>query len=63
MERRLEQVDKRFEEMRTDMLARLSETDRRLDALEHRMDRLMRWPLGLTLTVGVLVVAAIKVLP
>ncbi len=52
MEKRFEQVDKRFEQV-----------DKRFEQLTDRIDRFMRWSFALTLTVGGLVVAAIKYLP
>ncbi len=56
MNLRFQQVDKRFEEMRGDM-------NQRFEALTTRIDRFMKWSFALTLTVGGLVVAAIKYLP
>ena len=52
MGRRFEQVDKRFEQV-----------DKRFESLEWRMDRFMRWSFATTLTVGGIVIAAIKYLP
>ncbi len=52
MDKRFEQVDKRFEQV-----------DKRFEQLTDRIDRFMRWSFALTLTVGGLVVAAIKYLP
>ncbi len=52
MEKRFEQIDKRFEQV-----------DKRFEQLTNRIDRFMRWSFALTLTVGGLVVAAIKYLP
>ena len=49
IERRFEQVDKRFEQM-----------DQRFVELQHRMDRFMFWSLGMTLTVGGIVIAVPK---
>jgi hypothetical protein len=48
-ERRFEQVDKRFEQM-----------DQRFVELQRRMDRFMFWSLGMTLTVGGIVIAVLK---
>jgi hypothetical protein len=45
----LEQMDKRFDA-----------SDRRFDELNRRLDRFMFWSLGLTVSVGALVVASIK---
>ena len=49
MEKRFEQVDKRFEQM-----------DQRFVELQHRMDRFMFWSLGMTLTVGGIIIAVLK---
>ncbi|MFO7749615.1 MAG: hypothetical protein R6V54_05935 [Desulfobacteraceae bacterium] len=51
MGKRFEQVDKRFEQV-----------DKRFEQMNSRFDSFMRWSFGLTLTVGGLVVAAIKYL-
>ncbi len=59
MEKRFEQVDKRFEQVDK----RFEQVDKRFESLERRMDSFMRWSFGVTLTVGGLVVAAIKYLP
>jgi len=66
MERRFEQVDKRFEQVdkRFEQIdKRFEQVDRRFESMEQRMDRFMRWSFGMTITVGGLVVAAIKYLP
>jgi predicted nuclease with TOPRIM domain len=63
MDKRFEQVDKRFEAMQEQMEKRFEQVDRRFESLEQRMDRFMRWSFGMTVTVGGLVVAAIKLLP
>ncbi len=70
MEKRFEQVDKRFEEMRQDMNLRFQQVDKRFEQMDHRfeiltarIDRFMKWSFALTLTIGGLVVAAIKYLP
>ena len=67
VEKRFEQVDKRFEEMRQDMNARFQQVDRRFEqmdqrflALTKRMDRLLVWSFGTTVTVGGLIVAILK---
>jgi len=52
MDKRFEIIDKRFEAM-----------DKRFEALVRRIDRFMFWSFGITLTVGSLIVAAIKLLP
>ena len=52
MDKRFEQVDKRFEQV-----------DKRFEALTTRIDRFMMWSFGVTITIGALVVAAIRYLP
>ena len=52
----LEQMDKRFEAMQQSM-------DKRFDELTRRIDRFMVWSFATTLTVGGLVVAALKLWP
>lgn len=63
-------VDKRFEQMMTEMDARFTQADKRFEqvdkrfeALTSRIDRFMIWSFATTLTVGGLIVAAIKFLP
>jgi predicted RNase H-like nuclease (RuvC/YqgF family) len=51
MDKRFDQVDKRFEQV-----------DKRFEELNRRMDRFMIWSFSTTLTVGGLVVAALKLL-
>ena len=51
-DKRLEQVDKRFEQV-----------DKRFEEMNNRLDKFMRWSFATTLTVGGLIVAAIKLLP
>ena len=67
MDKRFEQVDKRFEEMRQDMNSRFEQVDKRFEqfdqrfmALTKRMDRLLIWSFGTTVTVGGLIVAILK---
>jgi len=52
MDMRFEQVDKRFEQV-----------DKRFESLALRMDRFMIWSFATTVSVGAMVVAAIKLLP
>ena len=52
VDRRLEQFDKRFEQV-----------DKRLDAITTRMDCFMIWSFATTVSVGGIVIAAIKFLP
>lgn len=70
MEKRFEQVDKRFELLIAEMNARFEQVDKRLEqvdkrfeSLTRRIDRFMIWSFATTLTVGGLVVAAIRFLP
>jgi len=49
-------MDKRFESMQQSM-------DRRFDELTRRIDRFMVWSFATTLTVGGLIVAALKLWP
>ncbi|MDP1558265.1 MAG: hypothetical protein Q8K59_04150, partial [Nitrosomonas sp.] len=57
-------VDKRFEQMVLEMNTRFTQVDKRFEALTSRIDRLfMIWSFATTLTVGGLIVAAIKFLP
>lgn len=52
MDKRFEQVDKRFEQV-----------DKRFEQLTLRIDHFMVWSFATTLTVGGIVIAAIKLLP
>jgi hypothetical protein len=56
MDKRFDAVDKRFEAMQKHM-------DQRFEALTRRIDRFMIWSFATTLTVGGLVVAALKLWP
>ena len=56
MDRRFEQVDKRFEQVDK----RFEQMDQRFVELQRRMDRFMFWSLGMTLTVGGIVIAVLK---
>jgi uncharacterized protein (DUF3084 family) len=77
MDKRFEQVDKRFEQMdkRFEQLQleaakrfeqvdkRFEQVDKRFETLTSRIDHFMVWSFATTLTVGGLVIAAIKFLP
>ncbi|NCC27402.1 MAG: hypothetical protein EOM22_04405 [Gammaproteobacteria bacterium] len=77
MDKRFEAVDKRFEQMQLNMDQRFDAVDKRFEAtdkrfeamdkrfeeLTRRLDRFMFWSLGLTVSVGALVVAAIRLWP
>jgi DNA anti-recombination protein RmuC len=56
MDKRFDAVDKRFEAMQEQM-------DKRFEALTRRIDRFMFWSFGLTVSVGALIVAALKLWP
>ncbi|UHD16169.1 DUF535 family protein [Thiocapsa bogorovii] len=59
MDKRFESMDKRFESMDK----RFESMDKRFEELTRRLDRFMFWSLGLTISVGALVVAAIRLWP
>lgn len=59
MEKRFEQIDKRFEQVEK----RFEQIDRRFEVMTARIDRFMVWSFATTLTVGGIVIAAIKYLP
>lgn len=56
MDKRFDAVDKRFESMQQQM-------DKRFEELTRRIDRFMFWSFGLTVSVGALIVAALKLWP
>jgi len=58
----LERMDKRFEAMQNEMNRRFDAVDKRFRALTRRIDRLMIWSLATTVSVGGLVVTALKLL-
>ena len=67
VDKRFEQVDKRFEEFQRQMDRRFEQVDKRFEQmdqrfveLQRRMDRFMFWSLGMTLTVGGIVIAVLK---
>ena len=74
IERRFEQVDKRFEEFQRQLDRRFEQVDKRFEQvdkrfeqmdqrfveLQRRMDRFMFCSLGMTLTVGGIVIAVLK---
>lgn len=59
MDRRFEAVEKRFEAVDK----RFEAFDKRFEELTRRIDRFMFWSFGLTLSVGALIIAALKVWP
>lgn len=58
MDKRFEQVDKRFEQVDR----RFEQVDKRFEQLTSRIDHFMVWSFATTITVGGLIVAAIKFL-
>ncbi len=74
MEKRFSQIDKRFEELREDMNKRFEQVDKRFEqvdkrfeqvdkrfeALTRRIDRFMIWSFGIALTLGAVIIAAMK---
>jgi hypothetical protein len=56
IDKRFEAIDKRFEAMHLQM-------DKRFEDLTRRIDRFMLWSFGLTVSVGALIVAALKLWP
>jgi DNA anti-recombination protein RmuC len=53
-------MDNRFESMQQNIDKRFEASEKRFEALTRRLDRFMFWSFGLTVSVGALVVAAIK---
>lgn len=62
MDKRFEQVDKRFEQMQTETAKRFEQVDKRFELLTSRIDHFMMWSFATTVSVGGMVVAAIKFL-
>ena len=60
MDKRFEQVDKRFEQVDKRFEQMQSQMDKRFEELTRRMDRFMFWSMGMTLTVGGIVIAVLK---
>jgi len=60
--KRFEQVDKRFEQMQVETAKRFEQVDKRFDQLTSRMDHFMIWSFATTLSVGGIVIGAIKFL-
>ena len=63
MDKRFDAVDKRFEAMQNQMDKRFDAVDKRFEELTRRLDRFMFWSFGLTVSVGALIVAALKLWP
>ena len=69
VDKRFEQVDKRFEQMQVETAKRFEQVDKRFeqvdkrfDQLTSRMDHFMIWSFATTLSVGGIVIGAIKFL-
>ena len=74
MEKRFEQSDKRYEELRLDMNARFEQVDKRFEqiekrfeqvdkrfeALTSRIDRFMIWSFGTSLTMAAIIIGVLK---
>jgi len=63
MDKRFEAVDKRFDAVDKRFEAMLLQMDKRFEDLTRRIDRFMFWSFGLTVSVGALIVAALKLWP
>ena len=63
VDKRFEAVDKRFEAMDKRFEAMQAQMDKRFEDMGRRLDRFMIWSFSTTLTVGGLVVAALKLWP
>ncbi|MCU0835731.1 MAG: hypothetical protein MUC77_15060 [Chromatiaceae bacterium] len=66
MDKRFEAIDKRFEAVDKRFEAvdkRFEAVDKRFEELTRRIDRFMFWSFGLTVSVGALIVAALKLWP
>jgi predicted RNase H-like nuclease (RuvC/YqgF family) len=70
MDKRFEAVDKRFEAMQKEMDRRFDVVDKRFESMDkrfeeltRRIDRFMFWSFGLTVSVGALIIAALKLWP
>ena len=62
MDKRFEQVDKRFEQMHTETTKRFEQVDKRFEQLTSRIDHFMIWSFATTISVGGIIIAAIKFL-
>ncbi|MGH8556577.1 MAG: hypothetical protein ACRESZ_03765 [Methylococcales bacterium] len=62
MDSRFEQVDKRFEQMQAESAKRFEQVDKRFEQLTSRIDHFMIWSFATTVSVGGMIVAAIKFL-
>ncbi len=62
VDKRFEQVDRRFEQMQQETAKRFEQVDKRFEQLTSRIDQFMVWSFATTVSVGGLIVAAIKFL-
>ena len=60
VDKRFEQVDKRFEQMHTETTKRFEQVDKRFEQLTSRIDHFMIWSFATTISVGGIIIAAIK---
>ncbi len=60
--KRFEQVDKRFEQMQIESAKRFEQVDKRFEQLTSRLDHFMMWSFATTISVGGIIIAAIKFL-
>lgn len=63
MDKRFEQMDKRFESIQAQMDKRFESVHQDIRELQRRMDRFMVWSFATTVTVGGLVITALKLMP
>jgi chaperonin cofactor prefoldin len=63
MNKRFDAVDKRFDAVGKRFESMQEQMDKRFEALTRRIDRFMFWSFGLTVSVGALIVAALKLWP
>ena len=57
-----EDMDKRFEQMHTETTKRFEQVDKRFEQLTSRIDHFMIWSFATTISVGGIIIAAIKFL-
>jgi DNA anti-recombination protein RmuC len=62
VDKRFEQVDKRFEQMHTETAKRFEQVDKRFEQRTSRIDHFMIWSFATTISVGGIIIAAIKFL-
>ncbi len=62
MDKRFEQVNKYFEQMQQETTKRFEQVDKRFEQLTSRLDHFMIWSFATTVSVGGIIVAAIKFL-